>query len=65
MIALIDRPDLKVEIRDDLADKYEVCRICSGRPYRYAHVGADLWGRWNMYQSYVACDCRGGIRLKE
>lgn len=65
MVTLIDRPDLKVDVRADVADQWEVCPICDGHPSRLACVGADLWGRWAMYQRYTACpNCDSGIARK-
>lgn len=64
MVNLIDRPDLQVAIRDDLVDQYEVCRRCDGRPYAWACVGVDLYGRWRTYQQYGRCDCQGGVRRR-
>ncbi len=65
MIALIDRPDLKRSVRDDLVDQYEVCPECNGYPYRWACVGGDRYGGWSLHQQYRACGyCDAGIRRK-
>lgn len=69
MVTLIDRPGHKVEVRADVADQYEVCPHCNGNPYRWAHVGQSrlggAWsGGWDIYETYVVCDCVSGIRRK-
>jgi hypothetical protein len=42
MVALIDRPNLRITVRHDKVPDTELCPTCHGSPYRWRHIGGDL-----------------------
>lgn len=64
-VMLIDRPDLKVSVRADIADQFMVCDACEGRQrwrcLYYDPSALKYGGLYSIHEPGAAC-CRCGGR---
>ena len=57
-VTMIDRPDKKVELRDDIADQYVVCGACNGEGGWLQCIYYDPSARFGLMYSGNGWVCR-------
>lgn len=56
MIEMIDLPDHKIAVRDDLMEGRVACIHCKGRGYKWRTTGMGF-GLWSQYYESTAFSC--------